>query len=129
VGARAEMLRIRNVPGLLVGQIYQYVDDLDLDAAVDIGSTTTLQGEPHAPVRVVSQFFYRGIGRGDQLRTNYQKPWDDGIQVALFERITHSTPRGGWGPANSGRSVTSETIVVQSFEETDDDGRRSPTSC
>jgi hypothetical protein len=41
VGARAEMLRIRNepVPGLLVGQIFQYVDDLDLDGAVDIGST------------------------------------------------------------------------------------------
>jgi hypothetical protein len=85
VGARAEMLRIRNepVPGLLVGQIYQYVDDLDLDGAVDIGSTTTLQGEPHAPVGVVSQFFYRGTGRGDQFRADYQKLYDDGIQVAL----------------------------------------------
>src|SRR5213076_2712515 len=32
VGARAEMLRIRNepVPGLLVGQLFHYVDDLDL---------------------------------------------------------------------------------------------------
>src|SRR5262249_1322639 len=45
VGARAEMLRIRNepVPGLLVGQTFRYVDDFDLDGAVDIGSTTVLQ--------------------------------------------------------------------------------------
>ena len=42
VGARAEMLRIRNepVPGLLVGQLFHYVDDLDLDGSIDIGSTT-----------------------------------------------------------------------------------------
>src|SRR5947208_15592073 len=68
VGARAEMLRIRNEPviGLLVGQLYHYVDDFDLDGTVDLGSTTLLQGEPHAPVGVVSQFFYRGTSRGDQ---------------------------------------------------------------
>ena len=85
VGARAEMLRIRNepVPGLLVGQIFRYVDDLDLDGAVDIGSTTVLQGEPHAPVGVVSQFFYRGTNRGDQFRGDYQKLYDEGIQIAL----------------------------------------------
>jgi hypothetical protein len=85
VGARAEMLRIRNepVPGLLVGQTYQYVDDFDLDGAVDIGSTTLLQGEPHAPVGVVNQFFYRGTSRGDQFRADFQKLYDDGIQVAL----------------------------------------------
>jgi hypothetical protein len=85
VGARAEMLRIRNepVPGLLVGQTFQYVDDFDLDGAVDIGSTTLLQGEPHAPVGVVSQFFLRGTSRGDQFRADYQKLYDDGIQVAL----------------------------------------------
>jgi hypothetical protein len=85
VGARAEMLRIRNepVPGLLVGQIYQYVDDFDLDGAVDVGSTTLLQGEPHAPVGIVSQFFLRGTSRGDQFRADYQKLYDEGIQVAL----------------------------------------------
>ena len=61
VGARAEMLRIRNEPvaGLLVGQLYHYVDDFDLDGSIDIGSTTRLDGEPHAPVGVVSQFFHR----------------------------------------------------------------------
>jgi hypothetical protein len=85
VGARAEMLRIRNepVPGLLVGQIFRYVDDFDLDGAVDIGSTTVLQGEPHAPVGIVSQFFYRGTNRGDQFRGDYQKLYDEGIQIAL----------------------------------------------
>ena len=37
VGARAEMLRIRNEPvqGLVVGQLYHYVDDLDLDEVLD----------------------------------------------------------------------------------------------
>ena len=47
VGARAEMLRIRNepVPGLLVGQLYHYVDDFDLDGSIDIGSTTKLEGD------------------------------------------------------------------------------------
>ena len=85
VGARAEMLRIRNepVPGLLVGQLFHYVDDFDLDGTVDLGSTTLLQGEPHAPVGTVSQFFYRGTSRGDQFRAEYQKLYDEGIQVAL----------------------------------------------
>jgi hypothetical protein len=85
VGARAEMLRIRNepVPGLLVGQLYHYVDDFDLDGSVDIGSTTKLEGQPHAPVGTVSQFFHRGTNRGDQFRADYQKLYDEGLQVAL----------------------------------------------
>jgi hypothetical protein len=85
VGARAEMLRIRNepVPGLLVGQLYHYVDDFDLDGSIDIGSTTKLEGEPHAPVGKVIQFFYRAANRGDQFRGDYQKLYDDGIQIAL----------------------------------------------
>jgi hypothetical protein len=84
-GARAEMLRIRNEPvaGLLVGQLYHYVDDFDLDGTVDIGSTTLLKGEPHAPVGVFSQFFLRGANRGDQFRGDYQKLYDEGIEVAL----------------------------------------------
>ena len=85
VGARAEMLRITNepVPGLLVGQLFHYVDDFDLDGSVDVGSTTKLDGQPHAPVGVVAQFFFRGIGRGEQFRADYQKLYDDGIQIAL----------------------------------------------
>jgi hypothetical protein len=80
VGARAEMLRIRNEPaaGPTVGQLYHYVDDFDLDASIDIGSTTHIEGEPHAPVGEVTQFFYRAAIRGD-----YQKLYDEGIQVAL----------------------------------------------
>lgn len=85
VGARAEMLRITNEPvaGLLVGQLFHYVDDFDLDGSVDVGSTTKLEGQPHAPVGMVSQFFFRGIGRGEQFRGDYQKLYDEGIQIAL----------------------------------------------
>jgi hypothetical protein len=85
VGARAEMLRITSEPvgGLLVGQLFHYVDDFDLDGAVDIGSTTKLDGQPHAPVGVVAQFFHRGTNRGDQFRGDYQKLFDEGIQIAL----------------------------------------------
>jgi hypothetical protein len=85
VGARAEMLRVRNepVPGLLVGQAFHYVDDFDLDGSIDIGSTTKLEGEPHAPVGKITQFFYRAASRGDQFRSDYQKLYDEGIQVAL----------------------------------------------
>src|SRR5262245_8423801 len=84
-GARAEMLRISNEPvaGLLVGQLFHYVDDFDLDGSVDIGSTTKLEGQPHAPVGAVSQFFFRGTNRGDQFRGDYQKLYDEGIQIAL----------------------------------------------
>jgi hypothetical protein len=85
VGARAEMLRVRSEPadGPVVGQVYHYVDDYDLDGAVDVGSTTKLEGQPYAPVGVVSQFFHRGTNRGDQFRGDYQKLYDEGIQVAL----------------------------------------------
>ena len=85
VGARAEMLRIRNEPvnGLLVGQLFHYVDDFDLDGSVDIGSTTQLEGPPHAPVGVVAQFFHRATNRGEQFRGDYQKLYDEGIQAAL----------------------------------------------
>ena len=52
VGARAEMLRVRSEPadGPLVGQVYHYVDDYDLDGAVDVGSTTKLEGQPDDPL-------------------------------------------------------------------------------
>jgi hypothetical protein len=85
IGNRAEMLRIRKEPvaGLLVGQTFVYVDDIDLDGSIDIGSTTVLEGEPHAPVGRISQFFYRAANRGDQFRGDFQGIYDDGIQVAL----------------------------------------------
>jgi hypothetical protein len=85
VGARAEMLRIRNEPagGIQVGQLYHYVDDFDLDGMIDVGSTTRIEGPPQAPVGVVIQFFHRATNRGDQFRAEYQKMYDEGIQIAL----------------------------------------------
>src|SRR5215470_6034165 len=49
VGARAEMLRIRNepVPGLLVGQVFQYVDDFDLDGSIDTSAAQPSSKERH----------------------------------------------------------------------------------
>jgi hypothetical protein len=66
-----------------VGNLYHYVDDFDLDGSVDIGSTTRLEGQPHAPVGVVMQYFHRGTNRGSDFRGDYQKLYDDGIAVAL----------------------------------------------
>jgi hypothetical protein len=85
VGARAEMLRIRNEPaaGIQVGQLYHYVDDFDLDGMIDVGSTTRIEGPREAPVGVVIQFFHRATNRGEQFRAEYQKMYDEGIQIAL----------------------------------------------
>jgi hypothetical protein len=84
-GSRAEMLRIRNEPvdGIKPGQLYQYVVDYDLDGLADVGSTTRMDPPGHAPIATVAQFFQRGAGRGDQFRADYQKLYDEGIQVAL----------------------------------------------
>jgi hypothetical protein len=51
--------------------------------SIDIGSTTRIDGEPHAPVGRVTQFFYRAASRGEQFRSDYQKLYDEGIQIAL----------------------------------------------
>ena len=85
LGARAEMLRIRNEPagGMAVDQLYNYVDDFDLDGMIDVGSTTRIEGPRQAPVAAVTQFFHRATNRGEQFRTEYQKMYDEGIQIAL----------------------------------------------
>ena len=85
VGARAEMLRIRNelAGGISVGQLYHYVDDFDLDGMIDVGSTTRIEEPRQAPVANVIQFFHRATNRGEQFRTEYQKMYDEGIQIAL----------------------------------------------
>jgi hypothetical protein len=84
-GSRAEMLRVRNEPigGIQVGQQFHYVVDYDLDGLADVGSTTKMDPPAHAPVASIAQFFHRGAGRGDQFKGDYQKLFDDGIQVAL----------------------------------------------
>ena len=85
IGARAEMLRIRNEPaeGVAVGKLYHYVDDFDLDGMIDVGSTTRIEEPRKAPVAAVIQFFQRGTNRGEQYRADYQKMYDEGIAVAL----------------------------------------------
>src|SRR5712672_3174773 len=85
LGARAEMLRIRNEPaaGISVGQLYHYVDDFDLDGMIDVGSTTRIEEPRQAPVANVIQFFHRATNRGGDFRTEYQRMYDEGIQIAL----------------------------------------------
>jgi hypothetical protein len=88
-----------------VGQLYHYLDDFHIDGSIDIGSKTKIEGEPHAPVGKVIQFFHRATNRGDQFRADYQKVYD-GIQIAfeVFWGITARAPlrsnrRHGWTPA------------------------------
>jgi len=59
------------------------VDDFDLGGSLDIGSTTTIEGEPYSPVGKITQFFYRAANRGEQFRGDYQKLYDEGIQIAV----------------------------------------------
>ena len=84
-GGRAEMLRVRTepVPGIVPGQSFQYAVDFDLDGQADLGSTTKIEGQPYAPTGTVTQFFHRGTGRGDQFRGDFQKLFDEAIQIAL----------------------------------------------
>ncbi len=88
-GNRAEMLRIRNEPsrGVYIGAMYYYIVDLDLDGLVDVGSTTRIeeldQRRPATPIAHVIQFFHRSTKRAEQSVGDYQKMYDEGIQVAL----------------------------------------------
>src|SRR6266852_7295360 len=87
-GNRAERLRIRNEPsrGVYIGALYYYMFDFDLDGLVDVGSTTridALDRPPRTPIANVIQFFHRSTKRGEQFQPEYQKMYDDGIQIAL----------------------------------------------
>ena len=78
------MLRIRNeAEGIFVGALFHYMVDYDLDGMINVGSTTRIEPPPRAPIAAVIQFFHRSTGRGDQYRTDYQKMYDEGIQLAL----------------------------------------------
>jgi hypothetical protein len=85
LGSRAEMLRIRNEPveGIQAGQLLHYVVDYDLHGLVDVGSTTRMEPPAYAPTGAVVQFFHRSTGRGNQFKDEYQKLYDDGIEIAL----------------------------------------------
>ena len=88
-GNRAEMLRIRNEParGVYIGAMFYYMVDFDLDGLGDVGSTTRIEAldrrQPPTPIAEVVQFFHRSTKRGEQSQPDYQKMYDDGIQVAL----------------------------------------------
>jgi hypothetical protein len=84
VGARAEMLRMRNqATGIFVGALFHYMVDYDLDGMIDVGSTTKIEGPPRAPIGVITEFFHRSTGRGAEHREEFQKMYDEGIQLAL----------------------------------------------
>jgi hypothetical protein len=86
-GNRAEMLRIRNEParGVYIDALYYYVVDYDLDGLIDVGSTTRIEAldRPRTPIAHVIEFFSRSTKRGEQYRDNFQKMYDEGIQIAL----------------------------------------------
>ena len=88
LGNRAEMLRIRNEParGVYIDALYYYLVDYDLDGLIDVGSTTrieALERQERTPIAHVIEFFSRSTKRGDQYRENFQKMYDEGIQIAL----------------------------------------------
>jgi hypothetical protein len=88
-GNRAEMLRVRNEPsrGVFIGALYYYIVDFDLDGLGDVGSTTRIealdQRRPPTPIANVIQFFHRSTKRSEQALAEYQKMYDEGIQIAL----------------------------------------------
>ncbi len=87
-GNRAEMLRILNEPerGVYIGALYYYMVGFDLNGVVDVGSTTridALDRPPRTPIANVIQFFHRSTKRAEQSQPEYQKMYDEGIQVAL----------------------------------------------
>jgi len=87
VGNRAEMLRIRNEPsrGVYIGALYYYMVDYDLDGLIDLGSTTQIEAldRPRTPIAHITEFFHRSTKRGEQFQANFQKMYDEGIEIAL----------------------------------------------
>jgi hypothetical protein len=87
-GNRAEMLRIRNEPsrGVYIGAMCYYMVDFDLHGLVDVGATTridALDHPPRIPIANVIQFYHRSTKRNEGSQPEYQKMYDDGIQIAL----------------------------------------------
>jgi hypothetical protein len=87
-GNRAEMLRIRNEPsrGVAIGTMFYYIVDYDLDGLIDVGSTTQIEAvdrPPRTPIGHIIEFFSRSTKRGEQFQANFQKMYDQGIQIAL----------------------------------------------
>jgi hypothetical protein len=88
IGNRAEMLRIRNEPsrGVYIDALYYYMVDFDLDGLIDVGSKTEIEAvdrQERTPIAHVTQFFHRSTKRGEQFQGDFQKMYDEGIQIAL----------------------------------------------
>ena len=88
-GNRAEMLRIRKEPvrGIVIGELFHYVADYDLDGLIDLGSTTEIealdQRRPATPIAEVIKFYHRSTKRGEEHALEFQKMYDEGVQIAL----------------------------------------------
>jgi hypothetical protein len=88
-GNRAEMLRIRKEPtrGVVIGELFHYIVDYDLDGLIDLGSTTRIdaldQRRPVTPIADVIKFYHRSTKRGEEHAAEFQKMYDEGIQIAL----------------------------------------------
>jgi hypothetical protein len=88
-GNRAEMLRIRNEPsrGVYIGAMFYYIVDFDLDGLIDVGSTTEIEAlddrRPATPIANVIEFYHRSTKRGEKHSSDFQKMYDEGIQIAL----------------------------------------------
>ena len=54
-----------------------------INLIASVKCTTPLDAPAYAPIGTVAQFFHRGTGRGNQYKDEYQKLYDDGIDVAL----------------------------------------------
>ena len=79
------MLRIRNEParGIYIDALYHYIVDFDLDGLIDVGNNADRSAaQTHADPHVI-QFFHRTTKRGEQFQGEYQKMYDEGIQIAL----------------------------------------------
>jgi hypothetical protein len=60
--------------------------DYDLDGLIDLGSTTLIEEADrphHTPIAHITEFFHRSTKRGEQFQANFQKMYDEGIQIAL----------------------------------------------
>jgi hypothetical protein len=58
--------------------------DYDLDGLIDLGSTSRIEAiERRTPIAHVIEFFSRSTKRGEQFQANFQKMYDEGIQIAL----------------------------------------------
>ncbi len=88
-GNRAEMLRIRNedARGAYIGAMFYYMVDFDLDGLIDVGSTTEIEAldnrRPATPIANVIEFYHRSTKRGEKYSNDFQKMYDEGIQIAL----------------------------------------------